>query len=202
MGRLNCGALVAVAVALLLGIGAGIGAGALSVNETGFRSTVARMGFRLSGVEGVVACAVTLEGSFHSATFAETRGLEVGQMTRARSGSCTGGSVTLHPERLPWAVSFLATLVSPLGFTSSLFSLGLTIEDSGYSCSGDIVGADPPGTMTFRYDAEGAVTQSVDHNGTSVPVSGPRCEGKHVTLEGSALVLRANGEGTLVITQI
>jgi hypothetical protein len=191
--RLNRGTLVAIAAALMLGIGAGVGTGALSVNETRFRAAYSRLDFKLSGVEQVVTCAVTLEGSFHSATFATVRGVEAGQFTRAATGACTGGRVTLESETLPWPFDYLATLLSPLGFTSSWLGLALRIEASGLTCSGS-VGAEKP-TITFQYDSSSTLTQAVDNNGSTVPMRGGLCEGLHVSLEGSAPVVRGAGEG-------
>lgn len=67
----------------------------------------------------LVACPVTLEGSFHSSTLRKVRGALIGLVSRASirgsnsAGNCTGGTKTILQASLPWHIhyySFLGTL--------------------------------------------------------------------------------------------
>lgn len=60
------------------------------------------------GAVGVVAvrCPVTLEGSFHSATFAKIMNKLAGYITRASVGMCATGHVTALAETLPWHIIY------------------------------------------------------------------------------------------------
>jgi len=65
---------------------------------------------------GTVRCPVTLEGSFHSGTIRKATNALIGHITRASVGAasaCTGGSVTVLAETLPWHILYE-------GFTGTL----------------------------------------------------------------------------------
>jgi hypothetical protein len=56
----------------------------------------------------MIACPVTLEGSFHSGTIRKAIGALIGYITRATANptSCTGGGMTLLRETLPWHIRY------------------------------------------------------------------------------------------------
>ncbi len=56
--------------------------------------------------EATVECDVTLAGSFHSATFAKTRDLQVGHVTGATISGCTGGRALPLAATLPWEITY------------------------------------------------------------------------------------------------
>jgi hypothetical protein len=60
------------------------------------------------GAFGVTAadCAVTLDGSFHSATFAKVNRALIGHVTLASVGRCVTGSATALRETLPWHLNY------------------------------------------------------------------------------------------------
>lgn len=76
----------------------------LSLSNTRFRTTWASLTFE----PGEVECAVTLEGSFHSATIRKTLEALIGQVTRAivKNETCTNGHATILQEALPWHVRY------------------------------------------------------------------------------------------------
>jgi hypothetical protein len=70
------------------------------------------------GAFGITAadCTVTLDGSFHSATFAKVNRALVGHITLASVGRCVTGSATVLTDRLPWHLQyggFLGSLPQP-----------------------------------------------------------------------------------------
>src|SRR5689334_4686012 len=76
----------------------------LSVSNQNIRVTWSRLEFRSPAV--TVRCRVTLEGSFHRATIAKTRGTLVGAVTRADvdTANCTNARATA--EGLPWHITY------------------------------------------------------------------------------------------------
>lgn len=63
---------------------------------------------RLQFIAGgrTVECAITIEGSFHSATFSKVENALIGLVSRAAVGSCTGGAATALAETLPWHIQY------------------------------------------------------------------------------------------------
>ncbi|HXE44547.1 MAG TPA: hypothetical protein VN635_05055 [Conexibacter sp.] len=106
---------LAAALLLLVAVDAA-SARSLSVSEQAFRAVWNPMSIlqRPSGL--ILRCPITLEGSFQTASFIKARGRQVGQVTSAASGTCTGGgSLTILRETLPWRLnyrSFTGTLPS------------------------------------------------------------------------------------------
>ncbi len=84
----------------------------------GIRTAWSSLTFEAGGAS--VSCGVTLEGTFDSQTYAKTRGLVLGRIPRAAVGTCTGGTVGVLSETLPWRFawsSWTGTLPNILGFT-------------------------------------------------------------------------------------
>src|ERR1700751_1578741 len=99
--------LAAVLAASLFGIVVGsASANRLSINETRFRITWARLTFNEETAEARDICPVTMEGSFHSGTIRKVVGALIGHITRAGAGVCTGGGLTILRETLPWHVTY------------------------------------------------------------------------------------------------
>jgi hypothetical protein len=82
-----------------------------------------------------VRCPLTLEGSFHSAIIEKVSGALIGYVTNAqiRVSVCTGGSVTILSETLPWHIRydrFMGTLPNITGIRIQLVGAALAIENS------------------------------------------------------------------------
>jgi hypothetical protein len=94
-----------------------------------------------------ISCAVTFEGSFHSATLAKVRGALIGHLTRvtSRSGCSGGGDIVFLAETLPWHLryaSFAGTL--PNISSISVDVIGFAWRYPGFG-----------GTCLYRSTAEG-----------------------------------------------
>jgi hypothetical protein len=90
-------------------------AGRISTSNTRFRVSWASLNLEAFENEARVRCALTLEGSFHSATVRKVRGALIGAVTRStiKGESCEGGRATILQESLPWHLtweSFSGTL--------------------------------------------------------------------------------------------
>jgi hypothetical protein len=74
--------------------------------ERGIRAAWSEFEFVIG--QAIVRCPVTLEGSFHSQTFAKIARALVGYVTRAtvNEGACTGGTARALAETLPWHVQY------------------------------------------------------------------------------------------------
>jgi hypothetical protein len=79
------------------------GARSLSLSNQNIRITFNDLEFRASEIRN--DCHVTLEGSFHTRTFAKVAEALVGYLTRVMTGQCTQG-VTLLAETMPWHVRY------------------------------------------------------------------------------------------------
>jgi hypothetical protein len=85
-----------------------------AVSNQRIRATWAALALEFGSGLGTVRCAVTLEGSFHSSTFAKVTGSLIGLVTRARMQQpCTGGVVrvlngteTGSTNTLPWHLRY------------------------------------------------------------------------------------------------
>ncbi|HMJ03285.1 MAG TPA: hypothetical protein VK506_10105 [Conexibacter sp.] len=112
--------------------------------STGGRAVLFSSG-RIVFAAGVsVTCPVTLTGTFASGLEA-TAGVLPGRITRASLGSCSGGSVRLLTETLPWFVHYYAfsgTLPSITGLTLGFDAMAALVEIMGVGClfSGDVKG--------------------------------------------------------------
>lgn len=125
---------------LVIGVGSA-SAGRLSVSHQRTKLIWLNLEFRNTVSEARVSCPMTLEGSFHSATFKKIRGLLVYSIETGKisSGSCTGGKATIAAETLPWTrkyESFGGTLPNIIDITSVIPDATYLIEISGNTCKG------------------------------------------------------------------
>lgn len=102
--RVRCAAAALAAAAALLT--------ALSGAALGRNFRVSTQHFRTTWTElrliEYAPCRVTLEGSFHSATFPKVRGTLIGSITRVDVAACTLGSFVALTETLPWHLRYQA----------------------------------------------------------------------------------------------
>lgn len=106
--------------AVVLAAAGGASANKLSFGERSFRLTwpaeeplVIRKASESFGIDDLLRCPVTLEGSFHSATMRKVVGSLVGQVYRAAVGACAYERSWFEPsgllaETLPWHVRYTA----------------------------------------------------------------------------------------------
>jgi hypothetical protein len=98
--------LMALSAALVLAVAAGVAsASRLSLSSQTFRVVYEPVEF--PEPEGTVArCNLTLEGSFHSRTFAKVRASQVGYITSARTSSCVNFGAEMLAASLPWPIRY------------------------------------------------------------------------------------------------
>lgn len=120
-----------VATLALLSAVATSSASRLSVSQGTFRSVWTP--FRISALEEIVQCNLTLEGSLHSTTINKVSSAAIGDATRAVIGGCTEGSMTVLAETLPWIVQYS----SFEGSLPTMTGLSLLIINASFR-------ADPP----------------------------------------------------------
>ena len=132
--------LALVAATLMLVAVSNASANRLSMSSRTFRITWASLEFENNINSNTVRCPVTLEGSYHSATFTKTTGALIGYITRAslNGPGCTGGRATVLTESLPWHLrykSFSGTLPSISGIEEDVIGESFQIETGGVTCS-------------------------------------------------------------------
>jgi hypothetical protein len=114
-------------------------AGRLSVNSPTLRVTWASLELSNSArIGSPLRCPLTLEGSFHSRSIAKVARRLIGYISTARVGTCTGGSMTLHAESLPWHLtyeSFAGTLPNITEITLLLTGMFFEINNGAATCS-------------------------------------------------------------------
>jgi len=117
---------------------------------------------RFSFPFGSPACQVTVEGSFHARTIQKVVGTLSGFITRADLGICSGGTVTILRETLPWHIrysAFTGTLPNITSVRASVIGASLRVrETSGMIICLARTTATEPGIVTFNREVGGAVT--------------------------------------------
>ena len=143
----------------------------LSVSNQNFRSTWTSLRFNAGG--NIILCPVTLETSFHSATFSKTSGLLIGYVTRASiigsSPSCVGGTATVRGETLPWHIryrSFTGTLPNISGAVVGLIGASFRVQPAGsLACNATTTATHPAvGTININTTTHVAESATPDPN--------------------------------------
>lgn len=196
-------ALLAGLAATLLFTGlAGTAAGALSVNERAFRVFWPRFEVALQseGEPRVARCPVTLDGSFHSSTFATTRSASVGNLTRWSVGTCTGGNLTILTMTLPWSLDFVRAAGVPLVVTMSYVNFSMQLSAGGLTCLTRATVGEPARGL-WRVNETSRVTVDGDES-INLPVTGIGCTGIRFAYEGPGLATRAGSTESLTMRTI
>lgn len=152
--------LAAIAATALLAAGSST-ASRLRVSEQQFRMLYREMIIGESGID-LTRCPVTLEGSFHAATFAKTAATTVASIRRAGFGTCTSTQVTPLTETLPWTIryqSFMGALPAITGLNMRL--IGLTLRRPETFCLLTATERTPAGIIMER-ERGGAVSIKSD----------------------------------------
>ncbi len=203
-------ALAALAASVLLAAGVSTAsAGRLSVSSQSFRVTWRTLEFITP--ESVLAqCPVTLEGSFHSRTFAKVARTLVGAITagRTKREACTNGIIaifngvesyngTVPQNSLPWHVtyeSFAGTLpnIDAVRFLLSRFLIGIR-ENVGW-CTGRFGTTEDNITLSAAREAGGGITLLTPLEGRDIATLLRRDAGFVCPATG-----RIRGEGTFTV---
>jgi hypothetical protein len=133
--------LAAVGAALVLATAVGsASAGRLSISNKGIRIVSSGIEFIFEEGEALgIACPITLEGSFHSATIRKVPAALIGHITRATTSTrtCGGGTITTLQTSLPWHVryrGFTGRLPRLSGMTLGFINAGFLIGSLAYNC--------------------------------------------------------------------
>lgn len=129
------------AVLLLPGFTTAASGNKLTISNQRIRAVWTTMTFASKTGGFPIACAVTMEGSFHSRTIAKVRRALIGYISRAAlTRPCAGGEVWIHngteaplgvatPTSLPWHVRYT-------GFTGTLPALtGVFVDITGMTAT-------------------------------------------------------------------
>jgi hypothetical protein len=142
-----------------------------SARNLSVSSQTLRAAFReviLNGPFGTIACAVTVEGSFHQRTTAKIQATLVGYITSAILGVCSQGTATLLRETLPWHIrylSFTGTLPNITTLRANVIGSSYRIRETfGTSCLG-ISTAAKPAIVSFNRDVVTRVATSASLGG-------------------------------------
>jgi len=169
-------ALAGLAATLLLALSVGASAGNLSASHGRIRIVWERL-VLASTNEAIprVTCPVTLEGSFHSATIHKVIGALVGYVSRATivSSSCTGGTVTIQQEALPWHAryqGFSGSLPEIRGITVATVGAKWRFTVEGTTCGATSTAANPGlGILNL---ISGRVTTLTAETNSNIPFEG------------------------------
>jgi hypothetical protein len=195
---LRCKALIAVCTAaLLMAVAVSSASGAaLGPNETGFGFTWRTLRWVLPS--GTISCPVTLRGSFHRRTLIKTAGLLLGSITGATFGTCTGGTMTVLRNTLPWHVrytSFRGTLPSITSMTLDILSFASEFDVGGTDCLIRTT-TEEPLRLNVTVGAFGEIRTLAPESGTEIdlenedflcPLSGDMTFGETATIDGNVV---------------
>jgi hypothetical protein len=199
--------LAAMTAALLLAMLVGTAsAGRIGLNERGFRAVWSSMRFayELDGDDphDFIACPVTLEGSFHSSTFAKTREALLGVITRAGVGTCEFGSLTVLTATLPWHIkyqSFTGVLPNISAIRVSLVNVSWQTTIEGLTCLARSTVSEPTFMMMTVTAGTGRVGFTIDDT-LSIPATGLLCE--RLYFSGNTGVTRAGSSTESLIARL
>jgi len=163
--------LAAISAAVALGALVGsASANNLSLSNQRFRTTWSALEFIASSTSTTVRCAVTLEGSFHSATIRKVERALIGHVTAAMvRRPCTGGTAWAHngrevnevlgntvlPQTLPWHVTWE-------GFTGTLpniSSVRILLSEAAFTIRAGLFGINT--LCVYRTGASGNATGTI-----------------------------------------
>jgi hypothetical protein len=208
------GALAAAAI-----VAAIAGARNLSMSDGNIRATFRE--FRSGGSGGSVdiRCPLTLEGSFHSRTYAKVRSTLVGQITRAAMGHpCTGTGGEMYvlngvevqegravPNSLPWHLRYFAfsgTLPRLSSVTFDIVGFSWIYPPFGEICLYRSTEANPA-RFVWNVASEGRVTgiQAESTPPVLLNSGGFLCP-REITYANSGTIARLNTSTAITITLI
>lgn len=176
----------------------------LRTSHRTFRLTWSLFIFNPSSVE----CPLTLEGSFHSSTFAKVSGALYRHITRAfvYSPGCVGGRATVLQETLPWHIryrGFTGTLPVISGLNSDVVGMSIKAELPlfGITCLVRTT-AERPWTFREGVGAGGAITSISGLSEASIPFAGACAPLGTASFVGSGRVTEQGTSATLTLSLI
>lgn len=154
--------LVAVlATVVLSAVTSGASAQRLSLSQRSFRATWSSLTITPNSEFFTTGrCPVTLEGSFHSATFTKTAAALVGHVTRALLAACTGASATVSTETLPWHLryrGFNGSLPTFTGVNANIVGARVQASTRELTCS-LVSTAERPWPFSLNTNEAGTIT--------------------------------------------
>jgi hypothetical protein len=136
-------------------------AGRFSFSSSTMRASFREVTFRLPF--GNTVCAMTVEGSMHSRTFAKSFGTLIGYATRNSLGACSSGSATVLAETFPWHYRYGGFTGTLPNFTAIFFpwiSFSWRVrEPFGITCLARS-SEEEPASIRFNREAGGALTSA------------------------------------------
>lgn len=179
----------AAALLLLVAVGSA-SASHLSVNEQRYRIAWTSLEYVEPVFNTATLCPITLEGSFHSATFTKTAGALIGYINSASvQNPCRNGEATLLTATLPWTVQyagFRGTLPNITGIVERLVGFALQFHSTvtGTTCLMRSEAAHP---LQWIAEVEGGVATRVTVEPTQSIPCGSFFEGH---FRGSGILTR------------
>lgn len=167
--------LAALASTLLLATAvATASASEFTIGDREFKMTSEGLSFQAA--ERTVRCPVTLQGSFGSGTFPKTVEARVATVSRVTLGACSGGTVRVLTETLPWNLlytSFAGTLPNITSTTFHLTGASFQIAPTGGpTCLGRSSERSPLVSIWERETTHGTLTGTRFEEGAQVPLTG------------------------------
>jgi hypothetical protein len=153
------------------------------------------------GAFGITAadCAVTLDGSFHSATIAKVNRALIGHISLASVGRCVTGSATVLRETLPWHLQyggFQGTLPTPKPIVR-IVRLSVRLGTGCLMTSTEEAPARGINEPTYEGGGNGNINTITAENGATIP-----CGGLNGNFSGAASVHALPGTTTRVLLRL
>lgn len=192
MTRTRAGIVGLVAACVLA---AGVGsAWARNIDLNGAALTRTYTPLRFIAGANTVSCNVTLQLSFHSASFHKTVGALLGHVYRMNVSSCSGGSATVLAETLPWHAryaAFLGILPDIIAIKKSIVGMSLKLQPSGSVACLARSTATNPWVENLNVGAAGEIRTVTSEERNPIPLEGFLCEfAGEVAIGGTGTVTR------------
>ena len=158
------------------------------VEGSTFKSVFSTFSFGTTAGEGTVRCAVSLEGSFASASFNETRGARLASVTSASASGCTGGSATVLRETLPWSVNYgsvSGTAPNITAINPNLVGAAFRFQPTGLLSCLERSTTEAPIGLIWAREERGLITSFRTERASHIRLTGALCELGEGFVEGS-----------------
>ena len=197
--RTRC-AIVGLVAAAILAISAVAGSATeFQVNVRDFDAVWPRVTINAAGTS--FSCPITLRGSFQESTFSPVVGADIGAVTRATVGTCSGGTGTILTGTLPWDLtyaSFSGREEEPEAVTLNVIGASFQGQPSGFgaACLIRSTTSEPLVTVSHREALDEISELSLDPDPAIDLTGGFLCDvAGDATMSGSAEVLATATEG-------
>ncbi len=179
----------------------------LSISNRNIRVTWTSLELSNTTTTEIIRCPVTLEGSFTESTIRKVLRALIGVISRASvtAASCTGGTVTIRQESLPWRYTydgFTGTLPRIQTVRALIVRLTFEIHTQIATCTDATTEESPAVGNAVLNETTGAIDDLEAESGARIPARGGLCGLGELSLASSGPVTQLGNTTRITIKLI